>query len=288
MEFTVIARDLGFTEGPVWAPDGTLWVVSITHNAIYNLTPDGDIIQKVDTKGGPNGLTVDADGAVYICQNGGVYGGTPNTEPGIQVWRDGTLEYIVKGGGEFGPDAPNDLCFGPDGRLYFTDPRGDEGPDINDPTTSRPGRLYSCNRDGSDLVMHWIGPVLMNGLAFTPAGDALYVIQTMTPQPIWRLPFDKVTGLGEPVEFCRLMSGAPDGMAIDRDGKLWVGANHDNTIQVFNTDGSYLKSVPLPEGTNAANVCFGGENLDILFVAGSGAGTVLRAQAEVPGLALRV
>ena len=32
-------------------------------------------------------------------------------------------------------DGPNDLAFGPDGRLWFTDPRGDSDPAKN----SRPG-----------------------------------------------------------------------------------------------------------------------------------------------------
>jgi len=155
MKFDIIATEMGFTEGPAWAPDGTLWHVSIPHSAIYNLTPDGTILQKVDTKGGPNGLAIDAEGTVYIAQNGGAYGGTRDTPSGIQTYRDGELRYIVEGGE---PDAPNDLCFGPDGRLYFTDPRGDDGTDPENPASSRPGKLFSCNRDGSDLRMEWGGP----------------------------------------------------------------------------------------------------------------------------------
>ncbi|CAN5324261.1 SMP-30/gluconolactonase/LRE family protein [soil metagenome] len=284
MQFDIIASDLGFTEGPAWAPDGTLWCVSITHASLYHFTPEGEIIERVEVGGGPNGLVIDAEGAVFIAQNGGVYGGKPGTEPGIQVLRNGELSYIVRGGE---PDAPNDLCFGPDGRLYFTDPRGDDDPDPEDASTSRPGKLFSCERDGSDLTMHWEGPVLMNGLAFTAEGDALLVIQTMTPQPIWRLPFDLEKGLGEPEEFTRVVDGWPDGMAIDLDGQLWVGTNHDCSVQVFDKHGTFVARHPLPEGTNAANVCFGGPNLDVLYVAGSGGGTVLRADAEVSGLPLR-
>jgi len=284
MQFDIIATGMGFTEGPAWAPDGTLWHVSIPHSAIYNLAPDGTILNTVVTKGGPNGLAIAADGTIFIAQNGGAYGGAADTEPGIQTYKDGRLEYILRAAG---PDAPNDLCFGPDGRLYFTDPRGDDGTDPTDPSSSRPGRLYSCERDGSDLRTEWAdGPTLINGLAFNAEGDALYVLQTMTPQAIWRLPFSPSDGLGEPERLADV-EGFPDGMAIDVDGNIWVASTHEDAIQVLGPDGRLIKKVRLPEHSGPANVCFGGEGLDILFVAGSEGGRILRADAEVPGLPLR-
>lgn len=126
----------------------------------------------------------------------------------------------------------------------------------------------------------------MNGLAFNAAGDALYVLQTMTPQAIWKVQFTLADGLGTPERLADV-DGWPDGMAIDIDGNIWVGSTHEDALQVLSPEGALIKKVSLPEHSGPANVCFGGENLDILFVAGSEGGRILRADAETPGLRLR-
>src|SRR3546814_3217555 len=72
---------------------------------LYRIRPDGSVDMTLDVGGGPNGLAVDADGVLYVAQNGGVWGAGPGQEPGIQRVNDGKVEYIVTG-----MAAPNDLC----------------------------------------------------------------------------------------------------------------------------------------------------------------------------------
>ena len=64
-----------------------------------------------------------SDGAVYITQNGGTVGAWKAevmSTPSIQkAWPDGRVEIIVKEVAGHKLQAPNDLSFGPDGRLFL-------------------------------------------------------------------------------------------------------------------------------------------------------------------------
>ena len=65
----VIAEGVGRCEGPVWRPDGTLVVTSMTHGRLYRVAPDG-VTALAETGGEPNGLAIGADGSMYVAQAG--------------------------------------------------------------------------------------------------------------------------------------------------------------------------------------------------------------------------
>jgi gluconolactonase len=112
MHIDVLAEGLGFTEGPVWLDDHRIALTSISHGCVYIVDPSGGATERIETGGGPNGLARGAHGTLYVAQNGGVFGASGPAQPGVQVITDGRVEYLVAGMG-----APNDLMFGPDGRL---------------------------------------------------------------------------------------------------------------------------------------------------------------------------
>ena len=66
MSVEVLADGLGFTEGPVCLPDGRIALVSISHACVYLVSPGGPV-ERFETGGGPNGLALGPDGALYIC-----------------------------------------------------------------------------------------------------------------------------------------------------------------------------------------------------------------------------
>src|SRR2546430_12006546 len=70
-EVRILATGLGFPEGPVAMPDGSVILTEIRNNRCSRVTPDGKVSLFSAAGGGPNGLAVGPDGALYLCNNGG-------------------------------------------------------------------------------------------------------------------------------------------------------------------------------------------------------------------------
>jgi len=70
-EITIVAEGLGFPEGPVWMADGSVIVVEIKAGRVTRIRPDGRTETIATPGGGPNGLAIGPDGALYLCNNGG-------------------------------------------------------------------------------------------------------------------------------------------------------------------------------------------------------------------------
>ncbi len=70
-----ICRGLGFPEGPVAMPDGSVILVEIQAGTLTRCKPDGTKEVVADCGGGPNGAALGPDGRMYVCNNGGFVGG---------------------------------------------------------------------------------------------------------------------------------------------------------------------------------------------------------------------
>jgi gluconolactonase len=276
MRGRVVATEGAFCEGPVWTQDGRLIFTSIDHGCLYELTSDG-LSLRAETGGGPNGLTEGRGGILYVAQNGGSVrpeaARSPAAEPGIQRAEGERVTYLARG-----LDAPNDLCFGPDDRLYFTDPRG-----LAASGERQPGRIYALAKDGEPELLAE-GPAYTNGIAFGPDPADLYVAETLRQRVLLYRVRDG--GLGEPVEFCRTEPGFPDGMCFDREGRLYVAATLAHEVQVFDRQGARIESLPCGEESMPTNCCFGGSEGKTLFVTESRGGRVLAFDLAVSGLPL--
>lgn len=266
MTWTVLADDLGFTEGPVALADGRVALVSISHGCVYIVDPAGAPTERIDVGGGPNGLAVDNDGTLYVAQNGGVWGGFGPAPAGIQVIQGGNVEYLIDGLG-----APNDLAFGPDGRLWVTDTVA-EFP-WGEPDKAQPGKIYAVDvaTGDADLVLDE-GPLFLNGLAFAGDGSQLLVTATIHAQVIsYELTADT---LGPPEVLHQFDGPAnPDGMC--RIGDLFcVALLGADRVDLVGAAGTVQRSVDLPSGTLPTNVCADHEGSG-LYVTGGFAQGVL-------------
>jgi len=167
-----------------------------------------------ETNGGANGATEGLDGKIYVAQNGGRTAPTgplwgPGSVGGIQVAdHSGSVRWVTRD-----PIAPNDLCFGPDGLLYVTDPT--RSLDIDD------GRIWRIDTETgvSELLMSV--PWYPNGIAFGPDG-ALYIASFRTASiERYQLQNGKLVGRETVIQ---MTEGHPDGMAFDERGYLVIGA----------------------------------------------------------------
>ena len=137
MAHELVAEGLGWAEGPTVLPDGRICFVETYRSQISVWERGRGVSRYAYTAGGPNSCVLGDDGVLYVCQNGGTVGPWRAEEmvtPSIQrIAREGGPAEIIAtelDGEAF--NGPNDLVFGPDGRLYFTDPG-----------TYRPGRPAS-------------------------------------------------------------------------------------------------------------------------------------------------
>lgn len=269
------ASGLGFVEGPVWDDDAqTLSVVSIDHGCVYVLDRKGAAIGRIEVGGGPNGLVRSSDG-LLVAQNGGIFGASGATRPGVQRIAGGRLDYVL----DEGFFAPNDLAFGPDGRLYLTDPASERAV-----LEKVEGRLLACDLSTGQCEVIADGRLFPNGLAFEADGEHLLLAQTYS-RLVERFACRGGRWVSEGC-FCRLASGRPDGMALDAEGNLWVCTPSTGGVEIFSRSGDLLHRIEFGAGTMTTNLCFGGTDRQDVFVTAAGIGAVLRFKSDVPGLPL--
>jgi gluconolactonase len=275
-----LASKIGFTEGPVWTGERLL-VTSISRGEIYEVPLDGAAAHAVgSTGGGPNGTALLSDGAVLVAQNGGhviTQLPEPVIPPGLQRWtRDGSVEYVLSEGLQ----APNDLAVAPDGAVWFTDPHP-----VLDRETPRPGRVWRWDPSEAEPELRLDGRPHPNGLAFSPDGDALYIVETV-PRYLWRYPLrENGRQLGDGELLCTL-DGEPDGVAVDVEGRVAIACHlTDEAIVVCSPEGELLERIDV-EGAFATNLCYAGQELTLLAVSAPRGGRVLGFEREIPGLPL--
>ena len=271
----VFAEDLGFIEGPVWdGESGTLSVVSIDRGCVYRLDAQSKVSETVQTGGGPNGAVLAWSG-LLVAQNGGIFGASGPATPGVQAIVDGRAELRLSGPFE----APNDLAFGPDGRLYVTDPATDRA--VLEPL---PGRLLACDLDTGAIEVVAQDRLCPNGLAFIRDGTELLLALTQ-PRQIERLRLEagRLVSAGL---FCELRNGRPDGLAIDQADRVWACTPGTGGAEVFSGEGRFLARHEFGAGSMTTNLCFGGADGCELFVTAAGWGRVLRIRTDAPGLPL--
>jgi len=148
--------------------------------------------------------------------------------------------------------GPNDLCFGPDGRLYFTESGSEQDFRFD---VRAPGRLFAVGGSGGsgsgEMLMELPG-VYPNGIAFD-RDQRLYWTESMAHR-VRRLED------GKPVTFCQLSDDhVPDGMAFAADGRLFVATTISQGVTVISPDGEVLTEINL--GEHATNCAFDGPAL---------------------------
>lgn len=273
MQIDVISDGLGFTEGPVWLADSRVALTSISHGCVYIVDPSGGALERIDTGGGPNGLACGADGTLYVAQNGGVWGASGSAEPGVQVITGTRVDYLVAGLG-----APNDVAFGPDGRLWITDTRAEF--DVSTPGDGLPGHVYATDVASGDtrLVIN-DGPVFVNGLGFSCDGSRLLVTATLSSRLLSYV--IAPSGCADSPEIVHTFTdGWPDGLTVSARGDYWVALTVADRIDVVDAGGRSIGTIALPAGSLPTNVCIGGERADELFVTAAQSQALLRIRFD--------
>src|SRR6478672_8792354 len=151
VEGTLLASNLGFPEGPVIMPDGSV-VFCDGNTGEMRSWKDGELGVHSVTGGSPWGAILGTDGAVYVTQGGNVPGsGDTSAVSGIQrINPDGSVELLFSEVDGYQLYGPNDLAFGPDGRLYFTESGVEQDFRFD---VRAPGRLFAVDPSGAGEML---------------------------------------------------------------------------------------------------------------------------------------
>ena len=285
----VLTDGLKFPEGPVWAPDGTLYVTEIEGGCITAIAADGAKHTFADTGGSPNGAALGPDGYLYVTNNGGRESGCIQ-----KIDPQGKVEVLYNecDGKPF--QSPNDLVMDAHGGFYFTDPGmvNREGVKF--------GHLYYALRDGSRVTRLQYYFYLPNGIALTPDGSTLIVLESITGR-VWGIPIESPGVLVQADAGARAgaprawpvsallttvpQPAAPDGMCLDEAGNMLICAHNGGVVSVHAPDGAPLAPIEV-EDPRLTNCCFGGPDFQTLYITESGLGRVVTVHWERPGLRL--
>jgi gluconolactonase len=271
----VLVSGLGHPEGPYVLPDGRI-VFANTYFSEIGVWEEGKGKSTfAHTGGGPNACMLGSDDFVYVTQtpNVGAWKAPEYRPPSIQrASMDGDVEIVATEIDGIRFNGPNDLTFGPDGRLYFTD-SGDWEPE----TKPHPGYIFALDASGKGEVVEELGHVYPNGIVAEPDGSIVWV-ESYTLKVRRRRPD------GSKEELHTLADGhIPDGLKVDANGDLWITTVSSGGVDVLGSDGTHKGFVAT--GGVPLNIVFGGT---AVYITDMGVFDTTSADVPLNGNLLRV
>ena len=273
-----------WTEGPVWVSAGFLLFSEIPSAVIEKWTPDGKVATYLGpaeftmrdaataAEPGTNGLTLDKQGRLTICDQG--------HRRITRLEKNGHFTVLADRyqGNRF--NSPNDLVYKSDGSLYFTDPSYGLQQQDKDPKKELPfsGVFRIAGGKVTLLIENLPNP---NGIAFSPDEHYLYVDNSEPRRLYMRYDVKPDGTLSAGKVFYDLGStpgqNGPDGMKVDQKGNVY--ATGPGGIWILSPAGKHLGTVRVPEP--AGNCAWGDPGGKTLYITASTG--LYRIHLTIPG-----
>ncbi|HEX5688626.1 MAG TPA: SMP-30/gluconolactonase/LRE family protein, partial [Roseiflexaceae bacterium] len=159
-----------FAEGPAADVDGAVFFSDCPNNRILCYRPDGTTVVWHEPSQRANGMNFDAQGRLVACCAGG-----PDLPGGaravLRYGTDGSVTTLASHYAGRRLNAPNDLCFDAQGRIYFTDPRYGDRSDLEQDCMA----VYRIELDGS-LTRAIDDMETPNGILISADNRTLYLV----------------------------------------------------------------------------------------------------------------
>ena len=265
-EFTKIHSGMKWAEGPCYIKSHKkLYFSDIPNNHLLSWDGSNVKIEK-DPSNFINGNTEDLEGNLISCSHGGrcVYKTdiNGNTTTLVDKYLDKKL------------NSPNDIVVKSDGSIWFTDPpygilsdyEGYKG-------DMEYGACYVFRYDPKENNLEVVSKDFLkpNGLAFSVNEDKIYIadsggshdVNAPNQIMVYDIVENKILKNGK--VFHKFNPFFADGFRVDKDDNVWTSAGKG--IKCFNPQGEVIGQLLLPD--LVANLTFGGENNNILYVTSS-------------------
>lgn len=264
---TKVSDKFSFTEGPTSDKNGNVYFTDQPNDKILKWNPfDNSITTFREPAGRANGLYVDHNGHILAA-----------ADEKNQLWRialNGKVDTLITHFENKKLNGPNDLWVDLNGGIYFTDPYYQRpywdrtAPEIKEK------RVYYLSPDLKSITIAAEDFVQPNGIIGTPDGKTLYIAD-IGDKKTFSFTINEDGALSNRKLFTDMGS---DGMTIDHKGNVYLTGDG---VTVFNPQGEEIKHIAIDEDWTA-NVTFGGENENILFI--TAMGSVYTMQMRVHGV----
>src|SRR3954451_13163055 len=230
-------------EGPVHAADEpALYFTGLPaagRTAIRRLDlGTGEVSTVVADANRANGMTMDHEGRLIVCEQGGFERPARITRLDRRTLAVETLADAFEGRAL---NSPNDVVVARDGAVWFTDPSYGHLQGFR-PAPALPDRIYRLA--GGRVEVMADGFDKPNGLAFSPDERTLYVTDSGAAE---------VIALDANGRRCFAATDLPDGVVTDAAGRVYVSSS--TGVQVFDAAGAAVGEIPVP---GAVNFTWGG------------------------------
>ncbi len=269
-----------FFEGPIWSRKKQSLVYSdIPGNTLYSWNEtDGVTVIKTKTNRG-NGNAFDNSGRIITCEH--------YTRRVARMRFDGSeYETLATNYQDSQLNSPNDVIVHSNGMIYFTDPVfgiRPTGTGICRHAELPYQGIFMVNPISKDIKLATDEVDNPNGLALSADEKTMYIADTanfhllaMDVELDGTLSHMRVLAPMVPVEDPD--KGVIDGVKVDTEGNIWCTA--PGGVQVFDRFGTALGVIFMPH--RSGNLCFGGADMQTLFVCSGG--TIQTLRTKVKGL----
>jgi gluconolactonase len=293
-----VAAGICFLEGPAVDAAGNVFFSDIQGSRILKMDSAGVVTTFREDSGRTNGNTFDAQGRLISCE--GAENGPGGRRRIVRTdMKTGKVEVLTETYEGKRYNSPNDVVVDPSGRIWFTDPLYAPDRSIMEHQHEAVYRIDTDGKVTRVITQPAIGRP--NGLAITPDGKTLYLIDSNYIRPdanrkIWAFDIADDGSVSKQrmiYDFGRGRGG--DGMRLDSQGNLWVcaGISAPRTanesgdvppgVYVISPQGQVLGRIPIPEDV-ITNLAFGGEGKKTLYV--TAGKTLFKIQAAAAGYSL--
>lgn len=145
------------------------------------------------------------------------------------------------------------------------------------------GNLYKVSPT-MDTAIAIEGTTISNGLGWSPNNGKFYFIDTPTHELVSYDFDDSVGSIRNKKSLFKIPKsyGSPDGMCVDREGMLWIAHWEGNCVRRWNPEnGKVLETIKV-DAPLVTSCCFGGKDLDILYITTARSGMSEKRLKEYP------
>ena len=275
--------ELTFSEGPKWM-NGKVYFSNMYFDQNFGASPQKSSTVELDPSGSYRNITqgkMQTNG-LYPYKNGNLIVCDMMGHRVVEMTTNGQVVKVLADKYEGKSiDGPNDVVTDAKGGFYFTDPQF-----TMEPTKFQPGRAvyYVSSESKVTRVTQPNEFAMPNGIVLSPDGKTLYInncyddeswypVKSEKDNHIWAYDVAADGTISNGRKFATLFlpgnvldrkarSSSADGMAIDKQGNLYVATYYG--VQIFNNKGEFVGMINLP--SFPVSLCFGDSDMKTLYI----------------------